>query len=475
MSTVLKPDLCVIGAGAGGLSVAAGAAAFGVSVVLVERGRMGGDCLNVGCVPSKALIAASRHAQAIREASAFGLTVAAPQVRFDRVHAHVHRVIGTIAPVDSAERFRALGVTVLNGEAAFLDRSTVRVGDTEIKARRFVIATGSSPAIPAIEGLEAIPFLTNESVFDLTRRPAHLVVIGGGPIGVELGQAFRRLGGAVTILQSGRILPREDAEAAGAIRRALIADGVTLIENARVVAASGDAEAVSLTLDDGRAVTGSQLLIAAGRKPTLEALNLGAAAVATDARGAVVDKGLRTTNRRIYAIGDCASGAAEGLQFTHVANHHAGLVLRSALFRLPAKLDNRLIPRVTYADPEVAHVGLGEEQALAAGHAVRLLRWPFSENDRAQTERAKVGFVKIVADGKGRILGATVVGRHAGELITPWTIAVAKGWRTRDMMSFVVPYPTLSEASKRAALSDLAEWPTKPWIRRILAFLRALG
>ncbi len=475
MSELLKPDLCVIGAGSGGLSVAAAAAMFGVPVVLVERHKMGGDCLNVGCVPSKALIAAAGRAEDFRSAGLFGIVAPTPQVHFNRVQAHVQGVIGAIAPNDSVERFTSLGVRVIAGEAAFIDRRTIRVGETEIQPRRFVLATGSRPRMPLIPGIETVPCLTNESIFDETSRPDHLIVIGGGPIGVELGQAFRRLGSAVTLLQAGRIMPRDDEEAAGFVARALKSEGVDLREGVKVVRIEGKQGDIRAMLENGDVVTGSHLLLAAGRTPNLEALNLGAADIAHDQGGIIVDAKLKTSNSRVYAIGDCASGATEGLQFTHVANYHAGIVIRSALFRLPAKVSNLAIPRVTYCDPEVASVGMTEEVARKAGQHIQVLRWPFAENDRAQAERAPDGLVKIITDKKGRILGATLVGKHAGELLMPWIIAVQKRWSVQDMVGFVFPYPTLSEVSKRAALTHFAPLAGKPWIRRILGFLRKLG
>jgi pyruvate/2-oxoglutarate dehydrogenase complex dihydrolipoamide dehydrogenase (E3) component len=475
MATVLKPDLCVVGAGSGGLSVAAAAAMFGVPVVLIERGRMGGDCLNIGCVPSKALIAAADRAHDIRTAGVFGITTATPQVHFNRVHDHIHRVISDIAPNDSVERFTSLGVQVIAGEAAFVDRRTIRVGDTEIQPRRFVLATGSKPAIPGIEGIETVPYLTNETVFELTKRPDRLLVLGGGPIGVELGQAFRRLGSEVTIVQSGRLLPREDAEIAGFVRRSLQADGVDLREGVKVVKLADKEGALVATLDTGVTVTATHLLIATGRAANVASLNLAAAGIIPNERGIPVNQKLKTSNGRVYAIGDCAVGATDGLQFTHVANYHAGLVIRSALFRIGAKVSNKAIPRVTYCDPEIASVGLTEDVARASGIAVQVLRWPFAENDRAQAERATAGVVKLTIGKKGTILGASIAGKSAGDLLIPWVMAIQKGWGVKDMAGFVFPYPTLSEASKRAAMSHFAPLAAKPWIRRIIGFLRKLG
>lgn len=476
----LTPDICVIGAGSAGLSVAAAAAMFGVAVVLIERDRMGGDCLNVGCVPSKALIAAGARAKAVREAGRFGISAGEPQVNYAEVHDHVQRVIAAIAPNDSAERFGALGVNVIKGEARFVSRSTVMVGEQAIKARRFVIATGSRPAAPPIPGLDAMSYLTNESVFSLTKRPDRLLVLGGGPIGVELAQAMARLGSAVTLVEAQTLLSRDDPEAVTIVRRALLRDGATLQEQARVLRADPIRGGIRLVLagPEGGAETvleGTHLLVAAGRAPNIKALDLELAGVTSDAKGVIVDKGLRTTNRRIFAIGDCASGKAGGLQFTHVANYHAGLVLRSALFRLPVRSDMSAIPRVTYCQPELASVGLSEAQARADNVKVTILRWPYAENDRAQAEHETDGFVKLVTDRKGRILGVTIVGAQAGDLIVPWCMAVQKRMAVKDMAGLVFPYPTFSEVSKRAAVSFYAPLAAKPGIRRLIGFLRRFG
>jgi pyruvate/2-oxoglutarate dehydrogenase complex dihydrolipoamide dehydrogenase (E3) component len=474
----LTPDICVIGAGSGGLSVAAAAAALGVSVVLIEKDKMGGDCLNVGCVPSKALIAAAETAHRIRNAGQFGITAGEPQVTMSRVKAHIDEIIATIAPNDSVERFTALGAMVLKGEAKFLDARTVVLGGDTIKARRFVIATGSRPAIPPIPGLVDLPYLTNETIFQLTKRPEHLLVLGGGPIGVELAQAMRRLGAQVTLIEAKHILPREDAEAAAIIRTALRADGVALEEQATVIRAEADGAKCRLVLSGvsgNRTIEGTHLLVAAGRKATIDGLGLEAAGVKVDARGIVTNTGLKTSNPRIYAIGDCASGGAGGLQFTHVANYHAGLVIRNALFRAPVKSDMTIIPRVTYCDPEVASVGLSESEARQAGVLRETLRWPFAENDRAQATRQTAGMVKLMVGKKGIILGATMIGSNAGELITPWTMAVAKRMTITDMAGFVIPYPTLSEVGKRAAVTHFARLASHPNVRRLIKFLRWFG
>src|SRR5215470_11452981 len=473
MAERLQPDICVIGAGSGGLSVAAAAAAFGVSVVLVEKDKMGGECLNTGCVPSKSLIAAAKHARAVAQARAFGISAGPADIDFAKVHRHVHDVIAAIAPNDSKERFNGLGVRVIAGAARFKDRSTVTVGDeVEIAARRFVIATGSSPSLPPIAGLEAVPYLTNETVFDLTTRPQHLIVIGAGAIGLELAQAFRRLGSAVTVLEAAEPLAREDKECAAIVLDALGREGVAIRSHlavARVAAAGGKVRAV--LGDGGAAIEGSHLLIATGRKANTEGLALDAAGIVCDRNGIVVDKGLKTSNRRVYAIGDVAGRG----QFTHLANYHAGLVIRNALFRLPAKLNADLVPRVTFTDPELAHVGLTESDARERGIVIRVLRWPYHENDRAQTERETVGHIKVVTDGRGNIRGATIVGAGAGELITTWTLAIDRGLPIRALAGIIVPYPTLAEIGKRAAITYFTASLTNVWVRRIIALLRRFG
>jgi pyruvate/2-oxoglutarate dehydrogenase complex dihydrolipoamide dehydrogenase (E3) component len=473
MATALTPDICVIGAGSGGLSVAAAAASFGVPVVLIEKGKMGGDCLNYGCVPSKALLAAARHAVASRDASRFGLRAAPPQIDFAKVHAHVHGVIGAIAPTDSKERFAGLGVRVIEGAARFLDARTVTVGDMAIKARRFVIATGSAPALPPIDGLAETPYLTNETVFDLKRVPEHLIVIGAGAVGLELAQAHRRLGAVVTVLEAATPLANDDPECAAVVVDQLTREGVVVRADVKVtkVARVGEKVAVTFAGEQGdETIEGSDLLVATGRKPNIDGLALDAAGIETEGGGIKVDRRLRTTNRRVYAIGDVAGG-----HFTHVANYHAGIVLRNVLFRLWAKVDDNAVPRVIFTEPELAHVGLTERQARERHGSLRVLRWPYHENDRAQAEHATHGHIKVVTAANGRILGATVVGAQAGELITVWTLALARGLNIRAMTEIVVPYPTLSEIGKRAAITYFSSSLTSPTVRRLLGFLRRFG
>jgi pyruvate/2-oxoglutarate dehydrogenase complex dihydrolipoamide dehydrogenase (E3) component len=482
VAEILKPDICVIGAGSGGLSVAAAAAAFGVPVVLVEKGKMGGDCLNYGCVPSKALLAAARQAEASAHATPFGLTLPRAQVDFARVNAHVHRVIAAIAPNDSKERFTGLGVHVIAGAARFADAATVAVGDVTIKARRFVIATGSRAALPPIPGLAETPHFTNETIFELKRCPEHLIIIGAGPIGLELAQAHRRLGARVTVLEALAPLAKDDPECGAIVVAQLEREGVVIRAGVKVVRVgrAGEKIAVVIAGVEGQetpgetteqTIEGSDLLIAAGRRPNIEGLELDAAGIKYNDRGIVVGKGLRTSNRRVYAIGDVAGG----LQFTHVANYHAGIVIRNALFRLPARASDETIPWVTFTDPELAQVGLTEAQARVRHKTIRVLRWPYHENDRAQAERETHGHIKVVTAKNGRILGATIVGAHAGELITTWTLALSRGLNIRAMTGIVMPYPTLSEIGKRAAISYFSPSLNNPGVRRLIGFLRRFG
>ncbi len=474
MAQLLNPDLCVIGAGSGGLSVAAAAAAFGVPVVLIEKDKMGGDCLNKGCVPSKALIAAARRAQIARNSESFGVTAQSVKIDFARVHDHIHGVIGAIAPNDSTERFAGLGVRVIKGAARFSDPQTVTVGQTQIKARRFVVATGSRPAIPPIEGLDQAPYLTNETIFDLTACPRHLIVIGAGPIGLELAQAFHRLGAEVTVLEAAKPLAREDAELAEIVLDQLAREGIAIrsgIAIARVKPAKAKIGVSIKSADREETIEGSHLLVAAGRRPDIENLGLEAGGIAYDRNGILVNKGLRTSNKRVYAIGDVAGGA----QFTHLANYHAGLVIRNALFRLSVAANDDIVPRVTFTDPELAHVGLTEAQARQRHATICVLRSPFYDNDRAQTEREVAGHIKVVTTKRGRILGASIAGEQAGELIALWSLAVRQGQSIRAFTSMIVPYPTRSEAAKRAAIDFFTPSLTRPLLRRIIALLRLFG
>ncbi len=444
---VIDTDICVIGAGSGGLSVAAGAVQMGARVVLIEGAEMGGDCLNTGCVPSKALIAAANAAQALRAGFA-GVPGREPSVDFAAVKDHVQAVIDEIAPVDSQQRFEGLGCTVLRAWAKFTGPREVQAGDTTVRARRFVIATGSRAFVPPIQGVDKVPFFTNETIFALRDRPEHLLVIGGGPIGMEMAQAHRRLGCKVTVIEGAQALGREDPEMAAVVLDALRAEGIEIREGQGVVRLAGTGGAVEVTLADGTSVTGSHLLMAVGRQAHLDGLGLEAAGVDHDRKGVTVDARLRSvSNRRVFAIGDVAGG----LQFTHVAAYHAGIVIRQAVLGLPAKATMRAMPRATYTAPELAQVGLTEAEAREAhGDAVQVVRAEFAHNDRAIAGRQGKGLVKVMVV-KGRPVGAGIVGAQAGELIGLWALAISAKLKMSAIAGMVAPYPTLGEVSKRAA------------------------
>lgn len=445
MTSSMNADLCIIGAGSAGLSVAAGAAQLGRKVVLVEKGEMGGDCLNTGCVPSKALIAAGARAHAMRNAAKFGIANVEPEINFAEVMDHVQDVIDTIAPVDSQERFEGFGVTVLREHGAFTGPRQLKAGPHIVNAKHFVIATGSTPFVPPIPGLADAPYFTNETIFQNRTQPDHLIIIGGGPIGVELAQAHRRLGAKVTLIEGLQIMNKDDPELVAVIRNQLVHEGVDIIENAMVENVAKTEGGVEVKAA-GRVISGSHLLVAVGRKASVHNLNLEAAEVAYDDRGIKVDDRLRSSNKRIYAIGDVAGGR----QFTHVAGYHASVLVRNILFKAPAKNNEDQAPWVTYSDPELAHVGLTETQARETLGDIKIARWQFEENDRAQAERDTRGFVKVLTDKKGAILGASIVGRDAGDLIQPWAFAISNKQKIRAFTNYIAPYPTRGEANKRA-------------------------
>jgi pyruvate/2-oxoglutarate dehydrogenase complex dihydrolipoamide dehydrogenase (E3) component len=473
-STTLTPEICIIGGGAAGLSVAAAAAALGVPAVLVEQSKMGGQSLNTGCVPSKALLAAARHFADLKKLPAFGIGASDAGFDWAKVRAHIQGVVAAIAPNDSAQRFRGLGVQVIKGTAHFTDRDTVVAGDTTIKAARFVIATGSLAAIPLIHGLDTVPVLTNETIFDLAECPQHLLVIGGGAVGVELAQAFRRFGAQVTIIEAMKVLGNSDPEGVDVLLAALERDGISIHADAAIRNVSREGPKIRITFEttDGeKNVEGTHVLVTAGRRPNLDSLNLAAAEVKFDAANIGVDKRLRTSNKKVFAIGDVTGGP----HFTHAASYHASIFVRNTLLRIPAKVDLTIVPRVTFTDPALAQVGLSEDEASKKGRAIRVLRWSFHDNDRAQAERNTHGHIKVITDKRGRILGATIIGENASELITTWTLAVAQSLNVRAIAELVVPYPTLAEVGKRAAVAYFTPGLKIPLVQRILAFLRLRG
>jgi pyruvate/2-oxoglutarate dehydrogenase complex dihydrolipoamide dehydrogenase (E3) component len=460
-------DVVVIGAGAAGLVTAGGCAMLGRSVALIEAGEMGGDCLNTGCVPSKALLAAGHAAQAQRTAARFGVATREPAIDWAGVRAHVAGVIETIAPVDSQERFEGLGCTVIRDWARFLDPRTVEVGGRRLTAKWFVIASGATALVPPIPGLADTPHWTNETIFTLAERPEHLIVLGGGPIGVEMAQAHRRLGCAVTLIERETILPKDDPELVPVVRAALLAEGVSLIEGQPAIAVE---PGPTVVLSDGRRITGSHLLVALGRAPRVASMGLEAAGVTYTPRGITVDARLRTSQRRIFAIGDCR----EGPQFTHAAGYDAGIVIRQMMFRLPAKANYSALPWVTYSDPELAHIGLTEAQARACyGDALTVLRWPFHENDRAIAERVPEGLLKVMAV-KGRAVGASIVGPHAGEYIQTWGLMISQRLKLSALAGQIIAYPTFGEVNKRAAGSLFSPMLSNPRVQALVRLLNWL-
>jgi pyruvate/2-oxoglutarate dehydrogenase complex dihydrolipoamide dehydrogenase (E3) component len=464
-----KYDICIIGAGSGGLSLAAGAAQLGLSVALIEADKMGGDCLNYGCVPSKALLAAGKAAHLGAVAGKFGIKYAAPEIDFSAVKDHVAKVIAAIEPNDSVERFESFGCVVIKGRAKFISPTEIVVGDQKISARHFVIATGSHASAPPIPGLSETPYLTNETIFALRDKPAHLIIIGGGPIGCEMAQAHVRLGCTITLLEGGSsIMGKDDPELVSVVRETLSAEGIKIIEAVKITAIRKTDAGVEVETSAG-IISGSHLLVAAGRVANVKNLGLEAAGIKFSPRGIDVDAGLRTNVKNIYAIGDCRVGP----QFTHAAGYEAGILVRRICFKLPAKVNYAALPWVTFTDPEFAHVGLNEVQAREKFPDIKVLRWPYHENDRAQAEGRTQGLVKVIIH-KNKILGASIVGLQAGELIHSWAIAISSGLSVTQMASYISPYPTLSEVNKRAAGSAFTDKLFSPRTRKIVGWLQKL-
>ncbi len=438
-----KYDIAIIGAGSGGLTIAGGAAQLGLKTVLFEAGEMGGDCLNSGCVPSKSIIAAAHAAHVAKHSEAFGIT-AEPRIDFARTMAHVHEVIAGIAPHDSVERFEGLGAHVVKHRAVLTGRRTIEANGETYRAKRIVLATGSRARIFPIPGLDTVPYLTNETIWSLTERPAHLLILGGGNIGVEMAQAFRRLGSKVTIVEKNRIMANDDRDLVEVVHKALAGEGVGIYENTDVSEVRKTDTGIAIRFERGEGVEGSHLLVATGRQANVENLGLEAAGVKLGKGAIAVDARLRTSNRNIFAVGDCR----EGPQFTHAAGYDGGIVVRNVCFRLPAKANYDALPWVTFTDPELANVGLTEQMARDRGlKKITTVEAPFGANDRARAERRPEGRIKIVLS-KGRIVGCGIVGLHAGELIHPWALGISQGLKPSQMVGYIAPYPTLGEITK---------------------------
>lgn len=459
-------DLVVIGGGTAGIVGAKTAARLGARVLLVERDRTGGDCLWTGCVPSKALLAAADVAATARAGRRFGVQVEAVSVDFSTVMGHVRGAIDHIAPVDSVEALEAEGVTVWHGEARFIGPDRVVVGDRQAGFTQALLATGAAPAVPRIPGLAQAPHLTSDSVWQLDRLPEHLVVLGGGSVGCELGQAFARLGSRVTVVEGApRLLPREDADAAAVITAALRADGAEVITGVEVTAVGEGEGRPCLELADGRTVAFTELLVAVGRSPRTRGLGLDLARVEVGDHGFVrVDGHLRTTNPRIWAAGDLTGHP----QFTHTAGVHGSLAASNAVLGVRRTVDLSAVPRVTYTQPELAAVGVRTE---SPPDGLRALTWQHTHVDRAVTERATGGFTRLAVDRRGRLIGATVVGPRAGESIGELTLAISRGLRTRDLAGVTHAYPTWNDGLWQVAIADLRDQLERPGTRRAIGTL----
>ena len=469
-------DLGILGGGAAGLTAAAGAAQFGARTILVEKAqKLGGDCLHFGCVPSKTLIRTAGVWSLARRAKEFGLPeVALPPVSLAAVMSRVRSVIDTIQEHDSPERFCRLGAEVRFGSPRFVDDHTVALDGARLTAKAWIVATGSSPSLPPVEGIDEVPYWTNETVFSQTELPGHLLILGGGPIGVELAQAFRRLGSDVTIVETGdQVLGPEDPDIALVLRSRLEAEGVKVLTGTKALKATVVNGSVLLGVGPAKGegkpwtVEGDALLVAAGRKPNVEGLELSAAGVAFSSRGVPADRRMRTNVPHIYSCGD-VNGV---FPFTHVAGYEAGIALSNAVLRLPRMADYTKVPWCTYTDPEVASVGMNEKRAKAAGVEYRTLEAPFREVDRALAEGEAGGKIKVLIRPSGALLGCQIAGHHAGELIHEWVAAINGGVKLSTIAGAIHAYPTLAEISKKAAGSYYSEKLFGDRTKKILRFL----
>lgn len=477
MAEILTPDLCVIGAGAGGLAVAEAARAYGASVVLVERGRMGGENLNTASVPSKVLVAAGYHAHAIRGGAPFGIAADEPRINSRKLHDHIQQMIAAIAPDESAARLEALGAEIVNAEGRFIDPRTLSAGDKLIRARRFVIATGSRSLLPQIPGLAGVPYFTTETIFDNTRKLTHLVIIGAGSVGLELAQAYRRLGAQVSVIEPGRPLPDSDPELADIALRRMREEGVDIRADTEVVQIQARSQGIGVVVRSGereQLLDASHILVAIGRAPNLDGLDLDKARIkrsSLDPARLEIGPGLRTTNRRIYAVGDVAGGR----ETAAVAGHQARIVVRNALFGLPLRRRDELVPNVTFTDPEIAEVGLTEGAARERLKTdFNVTRWSFAQNERARTLGQGFGVAKLITGRGGRILGAGIAGAAAGELIALFSFAIANRLSARHLAAFVAPYPTLSDIAHRLGIEAERRQAVNPLLLRLIALNRLL-
>ncbi|MGD8312810.1 MAG: FAD-dependent oxidoreductase [Gammaproteobacteria bacterium] len=466
-----RRDLVIIGGGAGGLVVASVAAQLGQRVTLIEKAaRLGGDCLHYGCVPSKTLIHAARVASLMRRAPEFGLPSCDPAVDLGRVADHVQSVIDRIQLHDDPERFRGYGCEVRFGPAGFIEPHAVQVVGEVIRGRRFVIATGSQPFIPPIEGLEETGYLTNEDLFSLRELPARLVVLGGGPVGLEMAQAFARLGSRVTVVERlPHLLPQEDPAVADVLQAQLESEGLVIHSATTVERVFREGAETRVACSGGLTLAADALLVAVGRRPVVDGLGLDTAGVTHDAKGIRVDRRQRTSRKHIYACGDVCGP----YPLTHMAEYQAGIVISNAVFRIPKKTDYRVVPWVTFTDPELARVGLTEQQARNKGIDPVVLSFPFKDIDRALTDGQAAGLTKLVIH-RGKLLGASILGPHAGELIHEIALAMKTGAGIGDISATIHAYPTLAQIHRRAVNTWYGRKLFSPGTRRLVRWINRL-
>ncbi|GAB4324737.1 MAG: FAD-dependent oxidoreductase [Candidatus Sumerlaeia bacterium] len=480
-------DLALLGAGSGGLVAAVGATKLGLSVVLINGGHIGGDCLNFGCVPSKSLLQVARTIRTARRASRFGVTIGDLSLDYEAVKARVKAVQDSIREHEDAAWFRKMGMDVIEDYAEFADPHTVVAAGRHITARLIVVATGSRPFVPPIPGLAEVGYVTNEQIFTLPRLPRHLAVIGAGPIGIEMAWAHIQLGSRVSVFDAApEILSKDDPDMAAIVRRAMEEDGVRFELGSRVnrIERTEEGDKRIVFERDGRqfSIEADELLVAAGRTPNVERLKLENAGIIYDKRGIKVDASQRTNVPNVFAVGDVTGG----LMFTHSASLQAGTFIRKAIFHLPAKTDFSAFPWVTYTDPELASVGLNETQAKKRGIAYTLATADFTENDRALAEGETEGRIKVLIEPTrmlglkgGRILGAQIVGPHAGELIHEFVVMMQNGLPASKIVGAVHAYPTLAEANKRAVSTllgaKLFQPATRKWLKRLFGFAGRLN
>lgn len=469
---MIKTELCIIGGGAAGLSLAAGAAQLGINVLLVEADKMGGDCLNYGCVPSKSLLAIAKQYYNALKQEKLGVQITQSSLDFQKVREHIQLAIATIEPHDSVERFESLGCQVIIGTARFIDDKTLAVNDTEIKASKFIIATGSKPFIPKIKGLDQINYHTNENIFDLECLPKHLMIIGGGPIACELGQAFAMLGSQVSIIARNGLLKRDEEDCVEIIRQSMLSMNIKLYEHTEIksTAELNDRKVIVIEHNNEQQIlTGSTLLIATGRLAATKKLLLENAKVNCDAKGIIkVNTSLQTSNPSIYAMGDVIGETP----FTHMASYHASLLIKHLLFRMRSKLQYDYMPWVTYTEPQLAHVGLTTKQAKSKGIPIVTTELNYSEIDRAICEGDLNGKIKVISDKKGKVLGVSIVGAQSGELISLWVMAVKEKMTLRKITDLIIPYPTLSELNKRVASKFYQEKLFSNKVRKLVQWIK---